>query len=58
MAMAAATYYCKNSIKRLGVYYKQCLFYRRGWAFIINDAFFIEGDGCLLEATLLGNIQI
>ena len=27
------------------------------WAFIINNAVSIEGDGHLLEATLVGNIQ-
>ena len=26
-------------------------------AFIINNAFSIEGDGRLLEATLFGNVQ-
>ena len=35
--------YHKNSIKRPGVYYKQCIFS-------------IEGDGRLLEATLFGNV--
>ena len=41
MNAVTALMYRKNSIKCLGVYYKQCIFYRRGWG--------------LLEATLFCN---
>ena len=32
-------------------------FLLNAWAFIQNSTFAIEGDGCLLETTLLGNVQ-